>query len=323
MRFKAPKSVPSRPVRVTSIQYALRRVPSFDAFADQVEAFVDVGDDYDSDLIVFPELLTAQLISCLPKGIEPSESMREIALRYTEAYDNLFIRFARDYNRIVVAGSHPRIMDGRLMNVAGTFVPGHPPVLQPKLHLTPTERKTWRFEPGHELHVVDTDFGRFAATICYDTQFPEIGRVLAENGVQILCVPYLTDDRRGWNRVTVCARARAVENQLYVIASGMVGSLPLINALTAQYAQSGIYTPSDYFFPDNGVATEASVNTETVVVADLDLALLDQARASGSVLNHADAAADGLHVHFDGAVKVHHLPWLSPGESVDPGDATG
>ncbi|MBS1766674.1 MAG: carbon-nitrogen hydrolase family protein [Acidobacteria bacterium] len=323
MRFKAPKPILSRPVRVTSIQYALRRVASFEAFSDQVEAFVDVGDDYDSDLVVFPELLTAQLISCLPKSTEPAESMRELAERYTEAYDALFMRLARDYDRILVAGSHPRKVDGKLMNVAGIFVPGHEPVLQPKLHLTPTERKAWKYEPGHELHVVDTDFGRFAATICYDIQFPEVGRVLAENGVQILCVPYLTDDRRGWNRVTLCARARAVENQLYVVTSGMVGSLPLITDLTAQYAQSGIYTPTDYFFPHDGVATEASVNTEMVAVADLDLALLDQARAGGSVLNHADAAQDGLHVRFDGMVKIHRLPWLSAAESADPGSAAG
>lgn len=323
MRFKAPKPILSRPVRVTSIQYALRRVASFEAFADQVESFVDVGDDYDSDIIVFPELFTAQLICCLPKDTPPDQSMREIATRYTESYDALFARLAKDYDRIIVAGSHPRFVDGKLMNVAGIFVPGHKPVLQPKLHLTPTERRTWKYEPGHELHIVDTDFGRFAATICYDTQFPEIARVLAENGVQILCVPYLTDDRRGWSRVTICARARAVENQIYVVTSGVVGSLPLITDLTAQYAQSGIYTPSDYFFPQDGIATEASVNTEMVAVADLDLALLDQARESGSVLNHLDAAKDGLHVKFDGRVRVHHLPWLTNGESVAPGDATG
>lgn len=323
MRFKAPKPILSRPVRVTSIQYALRKVASFEAFADQVESFVDVGDDYDSDIIVFPELFTAQLISCLPKDTPPDQSMREIATRYTDAYDALFMRFAKDYDRIIVAGSHPRFVGGQLMNVAGIFVPGHKPVLQPKLHLTPTERKSWKYEPGHELHIVDTDFGRFAATICYDTQFPEIARVLAENGVQILCVPYLTDDRRGWNRVTICARARAVENQIYVVTSGVVGSLPLITDLTAQYAQSGIYTPSDYFFPHDGIATEASVNTEMVAVADLDLALLDQAREGGSVLNHVDAARDGLHVKFDGRVRVHHLPWLTKSESVTPGDATG
>ncbi len=314
MRFKAPKPVLSRPVRVCSIQYALRPVADFDAFARHVETFVDVGDDYDADVVLFPELLTAQLISTLPKGFDPGESMREVAERYTEDYDRLFRGLSASYDRIILAGTHPRIVDGDLMNVAATFVPGHPPVLQPKLHLTPTERKVWNFRPGHELHVVETDFGSFGVTICYDNQFPEIARILAEQGVQLLLVPYLTDDRRGWARVTACSRARAVENQIFVVTSGMVGSLPLITDLTAQYAQSGVYTPSDYAFPQDGVATEVSVNTEMVAVADLDLALLDQVRRDGTVLNHQDAAEDGLHVRFDGRVVVHRLPWGFKGE---------
>ncbi|HJV89405.1 MAG TPA: carbon-nitrogen hydrolase family protein [Holophagaceae bacterium] len=315
MRFKAPKPILSRPVRVCSIQYALRRVQDFDAFARQVEAFVDVGDDYDADLVIFPELLTAQLISTLPPDFDPAESMRQVAERYTEDYDRLFRGLASSYDRIIVAGTHPRLVDGALMNVAATFVPGHPPVLQPKLHLTPTERRVWHFAPGHELHVVETDFGSFAVAICYDTQFPEIGRILAENGVQLLLVPYLTDDRRGWARVTTCSRARAMENQVFVVTAGMVGSLPLITDLTAQYAQSGIYTPADYAFPQDGVATEVAVNAEMVAVADLDLSLLDQVRRDGSVLNHRDAAEDGLHVRFDGRVIVHRLPWSSKGEA--------
>ena len=318
MRFKAPKPVLSRPVRVCSIQYALRPVADFAAFARQVEAFVDVGDDYDADVVLFPELLTAQLLSTLPAGIGPAEGMREVAQRYTEDYDRLFRGLSTTYDRIILAGTHPRLVDGNLMNVAAVFVPGHPPVLQPKLHLTPTERRVWNFRPGHELHIIETDFGCLGVTICYDNQFPEVGRVLSEQGVQLLLVPYLTDDRRGWARVTTCSRARAVENQIFVVTSGMVGSLPLITDLTAQYAQSGVYTPSDYAFPQDGVASETSVNMEMVAVADLDLALLDQVRRDGTVLNHQDAAEDGLHVRFDGRVVVHRLPWATKGEAGGP-----
>lgn len=315
MRFTAPTPSLARPIRVCSIQYALRRVANLDAFAEQVECFVDVGDDYDADLILFPELLTVQLMSCLPRNIAPSEAMREIAARYTTAYDEMFRRLSDGYNRIIVAGTHPRMVDGQLMNVAGIFIPGHAPVFQPKLHITPTERNVWHFSPGHELTVVETDFGRFAASVCYDVQFPEIARVLCEHGVQLLLVPYLTDDRRGHHRVTTCAKARAVENQIYVATAGMVGSLPLVTDLTAQYAQSGIYTPADFAFPFDNIATEAAPNTEMVSVADLDLAILDRVRTSGSVLNYKDAAEDGLHVTFDGPLHVHHLPWSSlPGE---------
>ena len=310
MRFRAPTPLISRPVRVCCVQYCLRPVTDFQAFADQVETYVDVGDDYDADIIVFPELLGAQLLGCLSPEASAG-SMRLLAERYMEPFEELFQRLSKEYDRILVAGTHPRLVEGKLLNVASIFVPGQPAVHQPKLHLTPTERHEWNFQPGQELHVVETDFGRFAVTICYDVQFPEVGRVLAEQGVQLLLVPYLTDDRRGHNRVTLCARARAVENQFFVATAGMVGSLPLVTDLTAQFAQSGIYTPSDFPFPMDGLSSEAAPNSEMVLVSDLDLALLDQARQRGSVLNHQDAAADGLHVAFDGTITVHNLPWIS------------
>ncbi len=312
MRFTAPTPFLSRPVRVCGIQYALRPVSTFDDFAKQVENFVDVGDDYDSDIIVFPELLGAQLLSCLPENFNPETAMRAIAERFSDPFEKLFQHLSESYDRILVAGTHPRLAGNRLENVASIFVPGHKPVHQPKLHLTRTERDIWKFDSGQDIHIVETDFGRFAVSICYDVQFPEVARIQAEQGVQLLIVPYLTDDRRGYTRVTTCARARAVENQFFVVTAGMVGSLPLITDLTAQYAQSAVFTPSDFSFPMDGVATEAAANVEMVLVSDLDLALLDQARARGSVLNHADAAKDGLHVTFDGEVHVHQLPWSDP-----------
>jgi len=94
------------------------------------------------------------------------------------------------------------------VNLGSIFVPGHGPVHQPKLHLTPTERHVWQFEPGQEIHILETDFGRMGVSICYDVQFPEVARIQAEQGVQLLVVPYLTDDWRGYTRVTTCARAR-------------------------------------------------------------------------------------------------------------------
>ena len=142
MRFKAPTPVMSRPVRVCSVQYTLRTVASFDAFAKQVENFVDVADDYDADLMVFPELLSVQLIPTLDTtpGGDHSAIMRELASRHTVAFDALFNRLAREYDRIIVAGTHPRWLDGKFCNVSSIFVPRYEPIHQAKLHLTPTER---------------------------------------------------------------------------------------------------------------------------------------------------------------------------------------
>jgi predicted amidohydrolase len=236
--------------------------------------------------------------------------MRLLAETYTEKIEEQFLRLSNEYDRIITAGTHPRVIDGKLLNVSTTYVPGHQPVHQPKIHLTPAERDLWQFSPGDSMEIVDAGFLRFATTICYDVQFPEISRLFAANGVQLLLVPYLTDDRRGHTRVTSCARARAIENQIFVAAAGMTGSLPLITDLTSQFAQSAIFTPSDYPFPMHGIANEAIANSEMVIVADLDLALLDQARKHGSVHNYQDATHDMMHISFDGQINVHERRWV-------------
>lgn len=318
MRFSAPRPVLSRPVRVCSVQYALRSIATFQEFADHVESFVDVADDYDVDVILFPELLGVQLLGLTQGAGEPAAMMRALAKDHADSFDALFSRLAREYQRIIVAGTMPRLEGDRLLNVASVFFPDAAPLHQPKLHLTPSERKVWLFSPGQDLVVAETDFGKFAVAICYDIQFPELVKILCNHhGVELLLVPYMTDDRRGACRVTTCARARAIENQIYTVTAGMVGSLPLMTALTSQYAQSGIYTPSDFAFPMDGIATEAAANVEQVIVADLDLATLDRVRKHGSVKTFRDSQRDSLHTHFDGKVLVEHRPFLNRHEEED------
>jgi predicted amidohydrolase len=236
--------------------------------------------------------------------------MRLLAETYTEDFDVLFKQLCNDYDRIIIAGTHPRIIDGKLYNVSSIYVPGYPPVHQSKIHLTPTECNKWQFDSGNSLEIIDTGFVHFAVTICYDVQFPAISKLFTENGMQLLFVPYLTDDRRGYTRVTNCSRARAVENQIYVVTAGMTGSLPMITDLTSQYAKSAVFTPSDYPFPMDGIATETAPNSEMVIVADLDLALLDQARERGSVHNYHDSASDGIHINFNGQINIHQRHWM-------------
>jgi len=303
MRFSAPKPVLSRPVRVCAVQYALRTITSFEEFAIHVESFVDVADDYDVDLIVFPELLGVQLLGLTTGAADPADLMRHLAAEHASDFDALFTRLATEYERIIVGGTMPRLDGERLLNVASVYFPHAAPLHQAKLHLTPAERHVWKFSPGKDLLVVDTDFGKFAVAICYDVQFPELVKILCNHhGVELLVVPYMTDDRRGTCRVTTCARARAIENQIYTVTAGMVGSLPLMTDLTSQYAQSGIFTPADLAFPMDGIATEAAANVEQVIVADLDLATLDRARNHGSVQTFRDSQCDTLHTRFDGEV---------------------
>ena len=138
----------------------------------------------------------------------------------------------------------------------------------------------------------ETDKGKVSIQICYDVEFPELGRLAAERGAEIFFVPFCTDERYGYLRVRYCAQARCVENHVYVALAGTVGNLPDVENMDIQYAQSGILTPSDIPFSRDAVAAECTPNIETVIVEDVDLELLSRHRQTGNVLNWRDRRTD-------------------------------
>ena len=148
------------------------------------------------------------------------------------------------------------------------------------------------------MKVFDTDCGKIAIQICYDVEFPELGRIATDKGANIIFSPFCTDDRQGYLRVRYCSQARAIENQVYTVISGTVGNLSDVANMDIQYAQSGIFTPSDFEFPRDGIVGECSPNVETVVVGDVDLEILRRNRRSGSVNQLRDRRDDIYHVVY-------------------------
>jgi predicted amidohydrolase len=145
---------------------------------------------------------------------------------------------------------------------------------------------------GNELKIFDTDRGRIGILICYDVEFPELPRLLSEQGMEILFVPFLTDTQNGYNRVRFCAQARAIENECYVAIAGSVGNLPKVNNMDIQYAQSAVFSPSDFPFPTNATVSEATPNAELTLIADVNLDLLKELHRAGSVRNLKDRRTD-------------------------------
>ena len=195
--------------------------------------------------------------------------------------------------------------DDRLLNACPVVAPSGAVGLQAKLHLTPTERE-WGFDVGDRLQVFETPHGRIGVAICYDVEFPEIARLLAMSGADILFVPFSTDERKAYQRVRYTAAARAVENAMYVVLSGNAGSVRTRNYLL-NYARSAVLTPSDFGFPDLAVIAEADPNIETVVVADLDLAALAQYRLDGSVRPLHDLRPDLYRTIAEHPINVERL----------------
>lgn len=280
----------SFPVRVFVVQYMMKQINSFHDFAHQCEYYVDVSSDYKSDFIVFPEIFTTQLLSFIEEK-SPSLAVRRLT-KYTDDYIKLFTNLAVKYNVNIVGGSHFVEEEGDIYNIAYLFRRDGTIDKQYKLHITPNEERWWGVQPGNEIKIFDTDCGKIAILICYDMEFPELSRIVAERGANIIFAPFCTDDRQGYLRVRYCAQARAVENQVYTVIAGTVGNLTEAENMDIQYAQSAIFTPSDFTFPRDGIAAESTPNIEMVIIGDLDLEVLRRSRSSGSVLHFHSRRTD-------------------------------
>ncbi len=277
-------------VRVGLVQWQMRPVTNLNNLLDQVEFFVDAVSGYHADFILFPEFFNAPLMAKFNEQAE-AEAIRSLAT-FTEPLKKKFMEFAVSYNINIITGSMPIIEKGKLFNVGylcrrdGTYESYY------KVHITPAEAQYWGMSGGDGIQVFDTDSGKIGIMICYDVEFPELSRLCAEQGMEILFVPFLTDTQTGYNRVRICAQARAVENECYVAIAGCVGNLPKVNNMDIQYAQSGVYSPSDFQFPNNSIVAEATPNTEMTVIADLNIDLLKELHTGGSVRNLLDRRTD-------------------------------
>lgn len=287
---KGKKIVTSKKVRICAVQYQMREIDNFDDFAKQCEYFTDVASGYKCDFILFPEIFTLQLLSFLPNE-RPELAVRKLA-EFTPPYLELFNNLAIKYNVNIIGGSHFTLEGDSLFNIAYLFRRDGTLEKQYKIHITPNEKRWWGVKPGDKIEVFDTDRGKINIQICYDIEFPELSRVAVSKGAQIIFVPFCTDERYGYLRVRQCAQARCIENGVYAVIAGNVGNLPFVENMDIQYAQSGIYTPSDFMFSRDAIAAECTPNVETVVIHDVDLEILKRHRSNGSTLNWFDRRQD-------------------------------
>lgn len=277
-------------IRVSAVQYQLRRITGFDDFARQVEHYVRTAGEYGTEFLLFPEFLTTQLLSI---GDGSGNGLPITALPgFTEEYLQLFRSLAAKSGMHIIGGTHVLEREGKLYNTAHLFYPDGRVEEQAKLHITPTEVHEWNMSKGGGIRVFDTDKGRIGMLTCYDIEFPEIVRMVRALGADVIFCPSCTDDRHGFYRVRYSCHARTIENQIYVVTTGTVGALDNVDFMRANYGQAAILTPNDIPFPPRGVMAEGEINGDMIVTADLDLDLLYEVREKGSVTTWRDRRTD-------------------------------
>ncbi len=277
-------------VRLGLVQWQMRPYKNINELMQQAEYFVDTLSAYNSDFALFPEFFNAPLMAEY-NHLSEAEAIRKLS-EYTGPIIQEFSKLSISYNINIITGSMPVLVGDALQNMGYLCRRNGSVDNYEKLHITPDEQKMWGMKGGTKLQTYDTDCGKIGILICYDVEFPELSRLLADEGMDILFVPYLTDTQNGYSRVRYCAQARAIENECYVAIAGTVGNLPKVHNMDIQYAQSMVFTPCDFAFPTTGIKSEATPNTEMILISDVDIDLLRELHNFGTVKNLKDRRLD-------------------------------
>jgi predicted amidohydrolase len=276
-------------MKIATAAYPLDVLTDWDAYVAKTRAWVDPAVAAKADLLVFPEYGRMELATLDgPEAAGDLERSLHAVHRWTEQADELMDGLARAHGVHILAGSGP-VFDGadRPVNRAGFFGPEGRLGFQDKQVMTRFEREQWDVVPGAPLRVFDTALGRIGVLICYDAEFPLLGRALMEAGVEILLVPSCTEALSGYSRVRIGAMARALEGQCVVVHSPTVGPAAWSPAVDMNTGAAAVYGPPDLGFPETGVLAQGELNAPGWVTAEIDRASVRRVRRDGSVLGHA------------------------------------
>jgi predicted amidohydrolase len=270
---------------VATAQFALRAEATVEEFLAHLASLVERAAAQGAAVVVFPELASTGLLASITDHDVTTSTIVSDYWKVLPAYTDTIVAALRDIARqqqvVVVGGSHNRLAaDNSLRNTAYVVHPDGRVESQDKVHLTPQEHDLGA-AGGDKLLV--TSVGPFTAgvLICADIQFPELSRYLVHRGVDLIFCPSLTWNRRGVHRVRTGCQARAIENQLYVVMSPLVGhnGLPLDAPMHAT-GRALVTGPVDKTIGVNdGVLAAAQDSAEQLVVTSLDHDLLMASRA--------------------------------------------
>jgi len=277
-------------VKIATAQYDISFLENWSSYQSKVERWVVEAAEQDAKILLFPEYASMELASLFGEAVYSSLSRQLAAMQsLLDDYLDLFRSLAKKYQCIIQSGTFPVKTDsGAYRNRAYLFMPDGQVDYQDKLMMTRFENEQWLIQKGEELRYFDTEYGRIAINVCYDSEFPMLARKQVEAGANLILVPSCTDTLAGYHRVKIGCQARALENQCYVAQSTLVGDAPWSEAVDVNIGAAAIYTPVDRGFPDNGILAEGKLNAVQWVIAEVSLSACGTVREQGQVFNYRD-----------------------------------
>jgi len=250
-------------------------------------------DDYDRNLEVAERLVRAAAADGAELVVLPEKwtvlGPPEAILDHAEPIDGPALSaaagWARELGIFLVAGSVPeRVPEwDKLGNTSVMFGPdGERRAVYRKIHLFDVSvgeveyRESAIEQAGTEISVGDADGVAVGLTVCYDLRFPELFRILALRGARVITVPAAFTERTGRDHWEVLIRARAIEDQVFIVAAAQIGDAP---PHYRSFGRSMIVDPW-------GVVLAQAPDTEGFVAADLDFTRQGEIRAKLPSLEH-------------------------------------
>ena len=277
-------------MRVALANYPITFHSSVDEWKKHVTRWIEQATKDKAELLVFPEYGSMEVISVAPTEIQQDIKvqirwMTDFLPFFKEVFQQLAIRF----HVTIVCPSIPIWDDGKPVNRVFVFGPTGKESFQDKAWMTRFENEIWGVTSGVPmLRVFEIPTGKFGIQICYDTEFPVASAQLARAGAQLIVAPSCTEARRGATRVHVGARARALENQIYVAVSQTIKDAPWSEAVDINFGYTAFYATPDKGFPETGIIAQSEEQIPGWLVQSLDFSLLENVRKDGQVLNFED-----------------------------------
>lgn len=244
---------------------------------DKAIKLLDEAGNAKADLAALPEMFT--YMGSEDKYYENAESIPG------EVTDRLGAK-AKEYSMYVHGGSMFEVADSDGMVYNTSVILDRDGNLQEsyrKMHLFDIEiegevvtQESARVKPGESPKTVETDFAPVGLSICYDLRFPELFSSLSEEGAKVIILPAAFTLHTGKDHWETLLRARAIENQAYVIAPAQIGNKP---ESATSYGRSLIVDPW-------GTVISKAGDTGNVITADLDLEYLESIRQELPSLKH-------------------------------------
>jgi len=272
-------------MRVATAAYDLDWLDSWAQYEEKLNAWVAQAAGNGAELLVFPEYGAMELSTLDGADVagDLERSIQAVSDRM-EDVQNLHQRLAKEYKTYILGASAPVATGvGRPVNRAELYAPDGRQDHQDKQIMTRFEREQWDIAPGGPLKLFDTALGKIGVLICYDSEFPLLGRALSK--ADLILVPSCTEALAGYWRVRIGAMSRALENQCVTVMASLVGNNDWSEAVDMNTGTGGIFGPPDKGFPQTGVLAEGVLNQPGWTYADIDLSAIADVRADGHVLN--------------------------------------